>query len=75
MIAHWVDVYASNASLAEFKAMLDGFCDKVRSAREEKVLKLLLQVDKHNSEHCRHIVDDYYIPAFNFLRNEVTLPS
>ena len=56
MIKHWVDVYASNASLAEFKQLLDGICEKL---------------DKSNSDHCKHVVDDYYIPAFNFLRHEV----
>ena len=56
VIKHWVDVYASNASLAEFKQLLDGICEKL---------------DKSNSDHCKHVVDDYYIPAFNFLRHEV----
>eukprot|EP00092_Neocalanus_flemingeri_P033617 GFUD01036545.1.p1 GENE.GFUD01036545.1~~GFUD01036545.1.p1 ORF type:complete len:893 (-),score=233.50 GFUD01036545.1:245-2923(-) len=56
VIKHWLDVYASNASLAEFKAMMDGICEKL---------------DKKNSVHCKHIVDDYYIPAFEFLRNEL----
>ena len=56
MIKHWVDVYASNASLAEFKQLLDGICEKL---------------DKSNADHCKHVVDDYYIPAFNFLRHEV----
>jgi len=56
VIKHWVDVYASNASLAEFKQLLDGICEKL---------------DKSNADHCKHVVDDYYIPAFNFLRHEV----
>eukprot|EP00091_Calanus_sinicus_P024061 TRINITY_DN841_c0_g1_i8.p1 TRINITY_DN841_c0_g1~~TRINITY_DN841_c0_g1_i8.p1 ORF type:complete len:606 (-),score=183.91 TRINITY_DN841_c0_g1_i8:1025-2635(-) len=56
VIKHWIDVYASNASLAEFKEMMDGICEKL---------------DKKNSVHCKHIVDDYYIPAFEFLRNEL----
>jgi len=56
VIKHWIDVYASNASLAEFKTMLDGICEKL---------------DKKNADHCKHIVDDYYIPAFEFLRNEI----
>merc|ERR1719186_884474 len=56
VIKHWIDVYASNASLAEFKQMMDGICEKL---------------DKKNADHCKHIVDDYYIPAFEFLRNEV----
>ena len=33
VIKHWVDVYASNSSLAEFKEMLDGICDKVSPPR------------------------------------------
>jgi len=56
VIQHWVDVYASNASLAEFKEMLDGICEKL---------------DKRNADHCKHVVDDYYIPAFEFLKNEI----
>ena len=56
VIQHWIDVYASNSSLAEFKALLDGICDRL---------------DSKNSAHCKHIVDDYYIPAFQFIRNEL----
>jgi len=56
VIKHWVDVYASNASLAEFKEMLDGICEKL---------------DKSNADHCKHVVDDYYIPAFTFLKDEI----
>merc|ERR1712064_112050 len=56
VIKHWIDVYASNSSLAEFKALLDGICDRL---------------DTKNSAHCKHIVDDYYIPAFEFIRNEL----
>merc|ERR1719412_2761030 len=56
VIKHWIDVYASNSSLAEFKQLMDGICEKL---------------DKKNVDHCKHIVDDYYIPAFNFLRHEI----
>jgi len=56
VIKHWIDVYASDSSLAEFKALLDGICDRL---------------DTKNSAHCKHIVDDYYIPAFEFIRNEL----
>lgn len=56
VIKHWIDVYASNASLAEFKDLLDGICEKL---------------DKSNAVHCKHVVDQYYIPFFEFLRNEV----
>lgn len=35
---------------------MDGICDRL---------------DKNNAEHCKHIVDDYYIPAFEFIRNEL----
>jgi len=56
VIQHWIDVYASNSSLAEFKVLLDGICEKL---------------DSKNSDHCKHIVDDYYIPAFEFLRNQL----
>ena len=33
----------------EFRELMDGICEKL---------------DKKNSAHCKHIVDDYYIPAF-----------
>ena len=56
VIQHWIDVYASNSSLQEFKALLDGICERV---------------DKKNAEHCKHIVDDYYIPAFEFIRTQL----
>jgi len=56
VIQHWIDVYASNSSLQEFKALLDGICEKV---------------DTKNAAHCKHIVDDYYIPAFEFIRSEL----
>jgi len=56
VIQHWIDVYASNSSLQEFKAILDGICEKV---------------DKNNADHCKHIVDDYYIPAFEFIRTQL----
>ena len=49
-------MYASNSSLAEFKALLDGICERL---------------DSKNSAHCKHIVDDYYIPAFEFIRSEL----
>lgn len=54
VVKHWIDVYASNASLQEFKEILDGICEKL---------------DSKNSDHCKHIVDDYYIPMFEFVRS------
>jgi len=56
VVKHWLDVYASNSSLAEFKVLLDGICERL---------------DKNNADHCKHIVDQYYIPFFEFLRNEI----
>jgi len=56
VIQHWIDVYASNTSLQEFKTLLDGICEKL---------------DKNNADHCKHIVDDYYIPAFDFIRTQL----
>ena len=49
-------MYASNSSLEEFRLLLDGICDRL---------------DKNNAAHCKHVVDDYYIPAFQFIRNEL----
>jgi len=56
VIKHWIDVYASKSSLEEFKALLDGICERL---------------DTKNAAHCKHIVDDYYIPAFEFIKNEL----
>lgn len=56
VIQHWLDVYASDASLEEFKMVLDAICDKL---------------DKNRADHCKHIVNDYYIPAFEFIKNEI----
>jgi saposin len=53
VVKHWIDVYASDSSIQEFKALLDGICDKL---------------DTKNSAHCKHIVDDFYIPAFEYIR-------
>ena len=54
VIKHWIDVYASDSSLEEFKEILDGLCDKL---------------DTKRSTHCKHIVDDYYMPLFNYIKN------
>ena len=32
-----------------------------------------VQLDKNNAEHCKHVVDDYYMPAFEFLKKEVEI--
>jgi len=53
VVKHWIDVYASNSSLEEFRQVLDGLCEKL---------------DSKNADHCKHIVDDYYIPMFEFVR-------
>ena len=39
----------------EFRELMDGICEKL---------------DKKNSAHCKHIVDDYYIPAFEVRQSE-----
>jgi len=53
VVKHWIDVYASDSSLQQFKEILEGLCDKL---------------DKKNSVHCRRIVDDYYMPLFEYIR-------
>jgi len=53
VVKHWVDKYASDASLEEFRHLLDGICEKL---------------DSKNSVHCKHIVDDYYMPLFEYIR-------
>jgi len=54
VVKHWIDVYASKSSLEEFKQLLDGICEKL---------------DTKNAAHCKHIVDDYYMPLFEYVRN------
>ena len=53
VVKHWIDVYASDSSLEEFKEILEGICDKV---------------DKSRAAHCKHIVDDYYMPLFEYIK-------
>ncbi len=57
VVQHWVDVWTSNTTEEEFKEVLDGLCHKLsNSARVNR---------------CLHIVDDYYVPWFDFLAHEV----
>jgi len=53
VVKHWIDLYASDSSLQEFKEILDGLCDRV---------------DKSRAAHCKHIVDDYYMPLFEYIK-------
>jgi saposin len=53
VVKHWIDVYASDSSLDEFKQILDGLCDKI---------------DKSRADHCKHIVDAYYMPLFEYIK-------
>ena len=57
VIQHWVDTWTANTTQDEFKEVLDALCQKLDRPNRVK--------------HCLHIVDDYYIPWFNFLLHEV----
>ena len=57
VIQHWVDTWTANTTQDEFKEVLEALCKKLDRTSRVK--------------HCLHIVDDYYIPWFNFLLHEV----
>eukprot|EP00096_Caligus_rogercresseyi_P013798 TRINITY_DN63_c0_g1_i2.p1 TRINITY_DN63_c0_g1~~TRINITY_DN63_c0_g1_i2.p1 ORF type:complete len:940 (-),score=214.19 TRINITY_DN63_c0_g1_i2:208-3027(-) len=57
VIQHWKDEWTSKTSIEEFKEVLDALCNKLH--------------DTDRVNRCLHIVDDYYIPMFNFLAHEV----
>merc|ERR1712223_1932064 len=52
VIQHWIDNWTSNTTQAEFKQELEALCHKMKPKRVD---------------HCLHIVDDYYIPWFNYI--------
>ncbi len=52
-----MDTWTSNTTEEEFKQVLDALCHKMKT--QEKV------------DRCLHIVDDYYIPWFNYLAHEL----
>ena len=57
VIQHWVTVWTANTTEQEFKEVLEGLCR---------------HLDKTDRvQHCLHIVDDYYLPWFNFLLHEI----
>ena len=57
VIQHWVTVWTANTTEQEFKEVLEGLCRHLD--KQERV------------QHCLHIVDDYYLPWFNFLLHEI----
>ena len=57
MIQHYVDIWSSNQTEEEFKQVLDSMCRTL--GQPERI------------DRCLHIVDDYYIPFFNYLIHEV----
>ena len=56
VIQHWKDEWTSNTTIDEFKQVLDTICRRL---------------DAKNVEHCLHIVDDYYVPFFNYIAHEL----
>ena len=57
VIQHYVDIWSSNQTEEEFKQVLDSIC------------RTLGQPDR--IDRCLNIVDNYYIPFFNFLIHEL----
>lgn len=52
-----MDTWTANTTQDEFKEVLEAICHKLGSS--DRV------------QHCLHIVDDYYLPWFHYLMNEV----
>ena len=83
VIQHWVDTWTANTTQDEFKEVLEALCQKLDRPNRSVVCKstefkkdLISQfsysfVSFCRVQHCMHIVDDYYIPWFNFLLHEV----
>uniref|UniRef100_A0A0K2U7Z7 Saposin n=1 Tax=Lepeophtheirus salmonis TaxID=72036 RepID=A0A0K2U7Z7_LEPSM len=57
VIQHWKDEWTSRTTIEEFKEVLDALCNKLHNT------------DRINR--CLHIVNDYYIPIFNFVSHEL----
>merc|ERR1719495_2900589 len=57
VVQHWIDQWKANSTQEEFKEVLESICKK------------LGQPDRISR--CLHIVDDYYIPFFNYILNEL----
>lgn len=57
VIQHWVDTWTANTTEEEFKTVLESLCKKL-----DKPSRI---------QHCLHIVDDWYLPWFNYLLHEV----
>ena len=57
VIQHYVDIWSSNQTEEEFKQVLDSIC------------RTLGQPDR--IDRCLNIVDNYYIPFFNYLIHEL----
>ena len=57
VIQHWIDTWTANTTQDEFKQVLEALCNKMAKADRR--------------QHCLHIVDDYYIPIFNYILHEL----
>lgn len=55
IVRHWRDVLTANTTEEEFKQILDGLCH---------------QTGKF-SKNCLALVDEYYLPVYNFLMSEI----
>ena len=56
VIQHWINTWTSNTTEEEFKTILEALCHKMKPERVQ---------------HCLHIVDDYYLPWFNYILHEL----
>ena len=52
----FADTWTANTTESEFKQVLEALCHKMKPERVQ---------------HCLHIVDDYYIPWFNYILHEL----
>ncbi len=57
VIKHWVDTWTANTTQEEFKHTLEAICKKLDKPDRVK--------------HCLHVVDDWYVPWFQYLLHEV----
>ena len=57
VVQHWIDTWTANTTQDEFKEVLEALCNKMPNSERRA--------------HCLHIVDDYYIPIFNYILHEL----
>jgi hypothetical protein len=56
VIQHWIDIWTANTTESEFKTVLEALCHKMKAERVDQ---------------CLHLVDDYYLPWFNYILHDL----